>query len=256
MSLWNIVEDKSIEADHLTQKIEDDPFLKCELVSPKLEYNNDTLNKLELILENLREKMNANTNESCGFHIHFDAEDLSINDIISIACNYSFFEDIIDLFMEPTRRDNKNKYIQSIRTPIYNNIENLLNIFECEYYSKASLSILDMINPNRKCSKLNFVNYFYYNLGQIGLSSEAQNKYINTIENRHHHGSLDYIDMLHWIKFNLLFIHHSQHKPAFLLQNKIYNSYYIQNANDIDSDNYNVNEAEVYVDNIDLKLIE
>eukprot|EP00483_Globobulimina_turgida_P013566 UN13591 len=149
---WNIVEDFSIDTEFKhTNQTKIDPFMKCEFVSPKLEYNNGTMRSLQDLCQNLQYGVGANINQSCGFHIHFDTEDLTINDIIKIAINYSYFEQIIDLFMDKTRRDNSNKFIQSIRSPTHKNIDNLYNIFENPFYNKTSLSVLDMINPNRKC---------------------------------------------------------------------------------------------------------
>ena len=216
---WCIVNDPSIDTEH-RHLIKADPYLKCEIVSPKLEYNNQTMRSLENLCNDLQYKLNANINESCGFHIHFDTDDLTINDIIKIAINYSYFEPIIDLFMDKNRRLSNNKYLQSIRVPTYKNMDSLFEILENAFYNKTSLSVLDMINPHRKNHKFNFSNLFYYNLRRIRISNaeeeEEEIKFINTIENRHHHSTFNYFDMLNWIRFNLLFIHHSKNKPLFL----------------------------------------
>ena len=235
-TVWNIVEDKSIQCEN-ERFIDKSSSLKCEIVSPRLTFNNLTMRSIETLCNDLQYKINANINQSCGFHIHFDTEDLSINDIIKIAVNYSYFENVIDLFMDKTRRGNDNHYIKSIQLPIYKNIDDLSEIIDNPYYNKASLSVLDMINPNRKRHKYNFTNLFYHNLNKIGLNDDdingkKSNNYINTIENRHHHSTLNYYDMLNWIRFNLLFIHHSQNKP-FFVQNLIKNDMkIIKNANE------------------------
>lgn len=212
------------------------------------------MRSIETLCNDLQYKIKANINQSCGFHVHFDTEDLSINDIIKIAINYSYFEDVIDLFMENSRRGNNNTYIKSIQLPIYQNIDDLCDIMDDPYYNKSSLSVLDMINPNRKCHKYNFTNLFYHNLNKIGLNNDdingingihqkkkkKTNNYINTIENRHHHSTLNYYDMLNWIRFNLLFIYHSQNKP-FFVQDLI--------KNDIKNLKKNANEEMVYIKN-------
>jgi len=227
-SHWHVVEDKSIETvgypmhGHYHRRPRDtqglsatddeaDPFLRCELVSPKLTYCEETTETLEAICYALQHKLDANMNDSCGLHLHFDADDLSINDLIRIGINYAYFEDVIDLLMDKTRGEDSNRYIRSIRKPIYKNFDTLSDILDCKNaYNKTSLSVLDMMNPHRKCHKYNFVNFIYYNLCKIGINKEA--KYINTIENRHHHATLHYFDILRWIQFNLSFIHHSKCK--------------------------------------------
>eukprot|EP01083_Nonionella_stella_P024391 67356_1 len=213
---WSCLEDKTIETQCDT--------LKCELISPKLHYDTSTMNQLHTICDTLQHTIHADVNSSCGFHVHVDASDLSIKDIVSIAINYSFFEEVIDSFMHKTRRRNNNRYIRSIVEPIANHYDELCLILNdtCDYnYSKQHLSILDMINPKpRKLHKLNVTNTFYYSLSQIGINKQEE-AYINTIENRHHDATLDYYDMLHWIKFNLRFIYYSQHKPVFNINNAI-----------------------------------
>ena len=220
---WNIIEDGSIETENEIKQMRYNNHIKFEIVSPKLEYNDLTMTNLENLCNDLEYKINANINQSCGFHIHFDAEDLTINDILKIAINYAYFEEIIDLFMDETRRNNNNKWIQSIQKPIYKNLNkyyDILRFNESLYkYNESSLTVLDLINPNRKNHKYNFTNLFYYNLNkkfkQIGNKNENKNKYINTIENRHHHSTFNYYDMINWIRFNLLFIYYSKHKPLF-----------------------------------------
>jgi len=212
-SAWHMVEDKSIEtSSYSIQKHSTDPFMRCELVSPKLDYCDDTLNTLRQISHSLQFEAGATINSSCGFHVHFDAADLSIQDITRIAMNYAFFEPVIDSFMKRNRRNDNNRYIRSVRTPVLKNHTDLNDfLLNKSPYNKASLSVLDMINPNRKCHKFNFTNFVYYNLCKIGINKKQN--YINTIENRHHHATLNADDMINWISFNSLFVHHSIFKP-------------------------------------------
>ena len=47
----------------------------------------------------------ATVNRSCGFHVHFDAADLSAGDIKTIVKRYAAHEAEIDAVMPPRRRD-------------------------------------------------------------------------------------------------------------------------------------------------------
>ncbi len=56
----------------------------------------------------------ATVNRSCGFHVHFDAADLSVADVKAIVHRYADHEAEIDAFMPPSRRGNTNTYCQSV----------------------------------------------------------------------------------------------------------------------------------------------
>lgn len=56
----------------------------------------------------------ATVNRSCGFHVHFDAADLSVADVKAIVHRYADHEAEIDAFMPPSRRGNTNTYCESV----------------------------------------------------------------------------------------------------------------------------------------------
>lgn len=216
---WSVVEDKSLESEgQVTERMKDS--MRCELVSPILNFNSATLNTLESICDSLQHRIRANTNDSCGFHIHFDAEDLSLRDIVKVAINYANFEGVIDSFLHRSRRGDSNPYIRSLVNSVTEHLGDLREIVETDsFYNKSSLSVLSMINPRpRKFSKFNMSNSFYFNLYK---ESEAFNKNkdseaINTIENRHHQSTLDFEEIIKFVEFNLHFINSSRNKAVIL----------------------------------------
>jgi len=219
-SSWSVVEDKSIESD---VRLSERRNMRCELISPILHFDYPTLSTLESICDTLQHRVGANINESCGFHIHFDAADLSLRDIIKISINYANFESVIDSFLHRSRRGDRNPYIRSLVHAITNNLDDLREILETEedhFYDKSSLSVLNMLNPNRssprKFFKWNMSNSFYFNLSRSGLNQNKECDAINTIENRHHHGTVDVEDMINFVMFNLEFIHRSKTQPVIL----------------------------------------
>jgi len=222
---WNLVEDKSIETEGQHIEHIKESSMRCELVSPVLQYDRSTMNTLESICDDLQHRVRAITNESCGFHVHFDAEDLSVRDVIALSVNYANFERVIDSFVDRSRRGDSNPYIRSMVQSIRANLDDLREILETEdhpFATKASLSVLDMINPNgkvpRKCHKLNISNLFYHNLSRSSLNKTEGAEHINTVENRHHQSTLDFDEIQHWIHFQNCFINSSQNKPVVLEQ--------------------------------------
>jgi len=184
----------------------------CELVSPVLDYTPSTLSEIEAIWQSFESI--SQTNASCGLHIHLDAEDLSLEDIVRVAANYAYFEPVIDLFMSADRRGDRNPYIASVRRAVsrpshWDLLRRVLD-GEASHLSPRSLSVLDAINPKpRKKHKLNLTNSFYHGLHQHGMGGKGQKEtaYINTIENRHHNATLRYDEVARWIRFNLCFVH-------------------------------------------------
>merc|ERR1712217_314194 len=222
---WSVVEDKSIESDvpRSRERVNWKQMSQypIELISPILQFDRPTLSMLESICDSLQHRIRANINESCGFHVHFDAADLSLGDIIKISINYANFESVIDSFLHRSRRGNCNPYIRSL-VHITDHIDELRDILENEdhLYDKSSLSVLSMLNPNksspRKFFKWNMSNSFYFNFSRSGLNQNKESEAINTIENRHHHGTVDVEEIINFILFNFAFIHSSKTKPVIL----------------------------------------
>lgn len=70
----------------------------------------------------------ATVNRSCGFHVHFDAGDLSAQDVRTIVKRYSTHEAEIDAVMPPSRRENANTYCASVSRflgPSFNRAETI-----------------------------------------------------------------------------------------------------------------------------------
>eukprot|EP01084_Bolivina_argentea_P304569 526030_1 len=159
-----------------------------EIISPKLKLNNKSERAIICLCDELNE-LGANTNDSTGFHVHCDAEQLTIEQTSHIAMNYSFFEPVIDKYVHHSRREDNNEFCQSIPfvDPESDNYKKWIDEFESNPDSD------ELFNPDDKYHKLNFNNLRKY-------------VYLNTIENRHHHGSIDAEEILNWIRFNLLFL--------------------------------------------------
>ena len=78
------------------------------LVSPKLG-GPDALVHIAKVLQAV-EAMGRSVivNRTCGHHVHFDASDLSVDDIKKIAISFYLHEQAFDLLMPPSRQANDN----------------------------------------------------------------------------------------------------------------------------------------------------
>ena len=189
-SRWKIKSDNSIDCSDFGN----------EIISPKMKLNHTSERLIILLCKELNE-LDANTNISTGFHVHCDGSCLTLEQSAHIAFNYSFFESVIDKFVHPSRRKNINRYCQTLPNinPKSRLYKEWIDEFEENY---ASYNDEVLWNPDEKYHKLNFNN----------LRSWVD---LNTIENRHHHGSIDAEEILNWIKFNLLMVQQSINKGIF-----------------------------------------
>lgn len=96
---WKIVRDGSVENGH-------------EVVSPIL-IGQDGLNEAVRVANALK-AAGASANKTCGFHVHFDAHEMTVNEIRTICTRYAKYEAEIDRFMPRSRRADNNRFCRSV----------------------------------------------------------------------------------------------------------------------------------------------
>lgn len=165
---WKLVPDSSVRDGH-------------ELVSPVL-CGHDGL-KTAIRAAIAIERAGARVDISCGFHVHFDAHDLTANDVRTICKRYMKHEAIIDAMMPASRRGNSNQYCRSLTTCFADNRE----FEEAEY-----INMLARAQGHR---------YFKVNLQAFGRHG--------TIEFRQHSGTVDSSKIAYWVLFLNAFIEES-----------------------------------------------
>lgn len=114
-------------------------------------------------------RANAKIDIRCGLHIHVDASEMSLRQIIAIISEYKKEEDVIDCRMKPERR-NQCKYAKSLR--------------EYDFAHIRTLDQLLVMMPDRNCK----------------VNVQSLRKY-GTLEFRQHHGSVCYDEIRSWIFF-------------------------------------------------------
>lgn len=162
-SYWKIISDSSISGVNA-----------FELVSPVLE-GEAGLEEVNKVCEVLK-TLNAYINKSCGFHVHFDAQNFDLRQWKNIYKNYAGFENQIDELMPQSRRGNTNYYCRSL-----NSIRNL----------NAKIDLVSSLNQMPEV----FNNSRYF---KINPTSYSRHK---TIEFRQHSGTIEYSKISNWLVF-------------------------------------------------------
>lgn len=96
---WKIVRDASVDNGH-------------EVVSPILRGQNGLDDAVRVA--NALKAAGASANKTCGFHVHFDARNMNVNEIRTICTRYAKYEAEIDRFMPRSRRADNNRYCRSV----------------------------------------------------------------------------------------------------------------------------------------------
>ncbi len=167
---WKIVSDSSIDNTR---------GQACEVVSPILR-GQSGLQQLQIVCQALK-NCRALINKSCGLHIHFDAENLSLQTWKNLYKNYINYESTIDSMMPRSRRGNTNYYTKSLLDKVNT--------------KEKAFSKINAANSIKKISKVIADRKRYY---KINAESYFRHK---SIEFRQHSGTIEYTKIENWILF-------------------------------------------------------
>lgn len=158
---WKIVTDGSLNGNNT-----------FELVSPILQ-GEAGIQELEKVCRVLNE-CRAKVNQSCGTHVHMDAQGMPLQTWKNIYKNYIRLENVIDAFMPESRRNNC--YCHTFRN--YTNLEGKIE-------AARSLDGIASIFSNNRYYKINPVSYSRH----------------NTCEFRQHSGTVEFEKISTWVRF-------------------------------------------------------
>lgn len=174
VNVWKIVPDSSVTDNRGNRGF--------EIVSPVLVYGHrDHYTQIQNILKVFTEA-GCYVNTTCGFHVHFEARDLTAAQLRFIAYRYSKFESDFDSFMPVRRRDNRNQYCLSMKTAL-------------EVFNEGGYGLMDYWYSDRPEFVTNALNNKYL---KVNLSAYQRHR---TIEFRQHSGTLDYNKIMNWVEF-------------------------------------------------------
>lgn len=175
---WKVVHDGSVAPSAGM-----DYAASGELVSPPLSGESG----IDQVRRALRAMVSAGArvNTSCGLHVHVDANDLSLSEIVNVVRRYAAFEEQINGFMPRSRRNGR--WARSVA--------GVLPRLEEHLASETSLRSFrtDTSYWNR---------YYAVNVAAFGRHG--------TLEFRQHSGSVNASKVAYWIAFCVLFVEASR----------------------------------------------
>lgn len=156
-------------------------FSDTELNTPPLRYTTglDELAKACNVIED----QDWDLNPSCGLHLHIGASSITPAQYIRMIHYYQHYEAAIDKMMPPDRRGDHNSYCGSLQNHAFQQIVDNFIYPSPEYWDRDTLW---GHMPRERYSK-------------VGITSAYDNH--NTIEFRHHEGTVGYEDMHFWMRF-------------------------------------------------------
>lgn len=175
-SYWNVGWDSSIEG----------PGLRLEF-SSRILAGPEGLEEVRKVCRILQ-KLGAQVNKSCGLHVHVSNKGLTPVAMFTMLQRYADWENQIDSYMSPNRRENRNSCANSVRSDADDMLALYGDSFERSEMLRSRHSFADSVASGHR-KKLDFDSHYEH----------------NTTEFRHHHGTIDPVEVTSWIKFCLNF---------------------------------------------------
>ena len=151
-----------------------------EIVSPVL-HGEQGLAEAMTVAEALSDA-GATVNRTCGFHVHFDASDLSVDDVKTIIRRYADHETEIDAIMPPSRRGTANFYCNTL----------------------AGISFGRLMRATTINEMANIMGSRYFKVNLMSFQRHG------TIEFRQHSGTVNATKIANWVRFLGQFIDNSK----------------------------------------------
>jgi hypothetical protein len=196
---WKLVHDGTIACSRTSPDCS-----KFELVSPILNGENG-LDECERVIDAVKKAGTISVNKSMGFHVHVNVKDLPLEQKKNVCLNFVKYENEIDKFMPPSRRDSSNNiYCKSNRDAISQsgNGRKHSAIIDCRSIHELS----DVINPEKS-------RYFKMNLQNLITKRRT------TIEFRQHSSTGKFEKVDAWVRFCTRLVHNSTTRPPSLKPN-------------------------------------
>lgn len=182
------------------------PAMTAEVVSPIIA-GREGLAQVEKTLIALSD-MGCRVNITCGFHVHWNCQDYTGKNMLSLLRFYSKFERVIDYLVSPSRRGDGNKHCRSLVKD--SDLSWVTNLDETERQRACEVAYsfedkhceyeFDPITQRRRkrSSRYHKVNVYAYN--QFG-----------TVEFRQHQGTLNPEKAVNWIVFTQQLVNKAKH---------------------------------------------
>ena len=193
---WSICYDKSLKPN------DDNPLsTMLELVSPILT-GETGLKDLNHTVSVMSDIVCVRLNKTMGLHVHVEAKEsqYSLENMISICQQFVIYEEIIDKFLNQSRRSGSQEshsYFRSNRISIMSRCETFKGSLDMLASCETRDELYDLMNSGDRAR--------YHKLNLQNLKSGRQ----PTIEYRQHHASKDTTEIDNWVRFCILFTSNS-----------------------------------------------
>lgn len=168
---WKIVTDGSLG----------DLSRGVEIVSPKLAGAEGFSDLVKVC--NVLTAQRCKVSRKCGLHVHVDVRAETAQTVRRVAENYSWYQDVINKFLAPSRTNNQYAH----------NLSGTSSFRQCNSFREVILSVgQDADNP-RSHRRYRVVNF------------QQLNNY-GTVEFRQHQGSVEADKIVNWVKFCMRFV--------------------------------------------------
>lgn len=183
-------------------KIVTDSSCGYELVSPPMTINDNGLDQIYTVCRVLNEN-NFAVDNNCGLHVHIDASNYSVKQMMGIISAYIMYEKHFDLLMPLSRRADANRFCHS----------------NLQYVTRNwGKSEINRIKRNIRNNNTNIIaNLFGTRYMKINTESYVRH---GTLEFRQHSGTLSSTKIVNWIVILLQFADVAKN---FTLKTKPYN---------------------------------
>lgn len=160
--------------------VKNDTSCGMEAVSPKIK-GKEGLAMLIRVLK-LLQQLKVEVNRKCAFQVHWDATDMSLDQMKRLVIAYTTWEPLIDRMVSPSRRGDNNEYAKSLR-----GIDRQGMI--------AATTIEELIGSFEIKTGDSFYNYRKWKVSLFKANRTG------SIEFRQHQGTLDPEKAIRWIAF-------------------------------------------------------
>jgi hypothetical protein len=207
---------REAHASHEHWKLMSDSSIMChinrpdchafELVSPILK-GQTGLAECKTVLAGISRVGSIKVNKSMGFHVHVDVTNVSRKGLICICQNFLKYEEVMDVFMPPSRRNNT--FCKSNKNAVRGSTNKQRH--EALASSRTIKELCATMNPGP--------GERHYKLNLQNLATGRQ----QTIEFRQHSSSVAPEKVLNWIRFCVSFVTNSIRcqSPSAMGKNKV-----------------------------------
>lgn len=181
-SIWQVKDDVSVTVQRGGRV-----WYGCEVVSPVLEYNAESLETIKKVCAAI-ERAGGTANLACGMHVHVGLRDRTTDNVKNLVRAYGHFANEIDSVLPRSRRNGgaSSRWCR----PVFNSINRtrFLQRLAC-------------------CSSISDIDYLIqgYNSRYSALSLAAYSR-IGTIEFRQHSGTCDPAKVCFWASWCVKFV--------------------------------------------------